>query len=112
MKILDLEDGKKAKRVVIRALMGVPEFEQLGGSLDKLCVFSTKTIREPSSVIKTGARHSYAKYFLFPVSLRRRFKTEEYDFENLKSGTVAYKDEVFIVFGVERKSPADSDKAQ
>lgn len=106
MRILNVEDGKKRKGIIIKAIIGVPEFEQLAGNLDNLCVFATKTVTEPSSAIKTGARHSFAKYLLFPVKLRRRFKASDFDFEKIICGTVEYKDTLYVVYGVEKKAPS------
>lgn len=110
MQILKIEDGKRPKAVKIHAVLGAPEYEQLLGSLDNLCVFATKTITEKSSVVKTGARHSFAKYALIPVALRRKIKAEEYDFENMKCGAVRYKDAVYLIFGVGRKDATGNEK--
>ena len=104
MRILTFRDSRKPKGIEISALMGVPEFAQLAGNIENLCVFATKTITEPSSVIKTGARHSYAKYLLFPVKLRRLFKGTDFEFEKIVCGTVEYKDALYVVFGVRRKA--------
>lgn len=103
MKILRIDDGKRPTAVEIHAILGAPEFEQLLGSLDNLCVFATKTITERSSAIKTGARHSFAKYLLLPVSVRRKIKADEYDFENIRCGTVRHRDTVYVVYGIGRK---------
>lgn len=105
MKILNLEDGNGHKRVVVRAILGGQEFEHLGGALDNLCVFSTKVVCEESSVIKTGAKHSHAKYFLYPVSLRKKVNANDFEFERVTCGTVEYKDSLYIVFAVPRKVP-------
>lgn len=106
MKILQLEDGNGQTRVIVRAVLGGQEFEHLGGALDNLCVFSTKAITEPSSAIMTGAKHSHAKYLLFPASLRRHLKSDDLEFERISCGTVDYKDSVYVVFSVPRKIPA------
>ena len=103
MKILKITNGSKGDAVEIQALLGSAEFDQLIGTLDHICVFATRTITERATAIKTGARHSYAKYLLFPVSLRRRFKTDEYDFEKIKSGTVKYRDKLYVIYEVPRK---------
>lgn len=103
LKILDLKNSRKPNGVEINALLGSSEFKQLMGELDNLCVFATKFVSEHASFTKTGAKHNYAKYFLFPVKLRRQFKLAEYDFEKLVCGTVEYKDRLFVVYGVERK---------
>jgi hypothetical protein len=104
MRILNLENNKKARVIEIKAVLGETEFEQLAGDLDNLCLFSTKRVVEPSTAIKTGARHSYAKYLLFPVSLRRQYKTDDFDFEKLVCGVVKYRDKLFVLFGVPRKN--------
>ena len=103
MKIMDLKNSKKPNGVEINALIGSAEFTQLLGELNNLCVFSIKTISEPASFTKTGARHSYTKYLQFPKKLRRQFKTDEYDFGKLLCGTLEYKDRLFVIYGVPRK---------
>ena len=108
MRIRDLDNGKKNNGVKVNALMGSAEFRQLLGHLDGLCVFATQTIEEAATAIKTGAKHNYAKYFLFPSRIRKRYKAEEFDFQSLKCGTVEYKDKLFVVYGVERKMSAKS----
>jgi hypothetical protein len=106
LKILSVDNGQKSKGVVIRALLGNSEIEHLGGAMDNLCVFSTKTVTEPTTYTKTGAKNSYAKYLLFPSALRRRFKTDGFDFEHLKCGTIEYKENLYVMFEVPRKMPA------
>lgn len=105
MKVLNLKNGARKGNggVEFSGIMGGPEFRQLLGNLDSLCVFATQTITEGASFIKTGARHSYAKYFLFPVKLRRKYRADEYDFEKLLCGTVEYRDRLFVVYGVPKK---------
>ena len=107
MKILDLKNGaKKGNGVEFNGIMGGAEFRQLLGHLDSLCVFATQTITEEASFIKTGARHSYAKYFLFPVKLRRQYRADDYDFGKLLCGTVEFRDKLFVVYGVPKKGVA------
>ena len=103
MRILKLEENKKNNGVIIKALLGTGEFTQLGGHLKNLVLFAVKTIDEPTKAIKTGARHSYARYFLLPICIRKRFKTDTHDFENIKCGAVEYKDGLFVVFRLPRK---------
>ena len=79
------------------------DFEHLLGKLDHLCVFSRRTIAERATFIKTGVRHSFAKYLLFPVALRRQFRTEEYDFGKLMCGTLRFQEKLYIIYGVPRK---------
>ena len=109
MKILSLEESGQPGSVVIKSTMGVPEFEQLIGRLDNLCVFATKTVNEPASFTKTGARHSWAKYLLFPVTLRRRFRTDHFDFEKLTCSTVLYKDGLYVIYKVPGKMAVESE---
>ena len=108
LRIVKVENSKKPHGVEIRALMGVPEFEQLHGSLHDLCVFATKTLGERATAVKTGARHSWIKYLLLPVRLRRQFKTDEFDFENIECGVARYRDTLYVIYGVKRNVPADS----
>ena len=103
MKILRLENSRKPNGIVITALFGNAEFKQLVGDLSNLCVFARSTIGEPASVIKTGARHSYAKYLLFPVKLRRQFKTEEFDFKKIACGSLRYRDKLYEIYEVPKK---------
>ena len=103
MKIIDVSNGSRPDTVVIVGLVGGAEFRQLAGNLTSICLCATKTIVEKSSIIKTGARHSHAKYFLFPATLRRRFKTEEFNFEKIVCGSVRYRDKLYIIYEVPRK---------
>lgn len=103
MRILNLEDTKKRDGVIIKALLGTSEFRQLSGYLDNLAVFSTKMIECQTKAIRTGAHHNFARYLLCPVSIRRTFKTDTHDFENIKCGAVEYKDTLFIIYSVRRK---------
>lgn len=103
MRIISLEDGHRPHGMEIRAAVSNIEFRQLDGNLDNLCVFATRTISEPSSAIKTGARHNYAKYLLLPVRLRRQFRTDSYDFDELRCGAMTYKDKLFVIFAIPRK---------
>ncbi len=103
MKILSLKNSRQPRAVEIKAILGDTEFEQLAGNLKSLCVFATLNIKEPANAIKTGARHSYAKYLLFPVSLRREFKTDTFNFDELECGAIHYKDKLYVIYGVPRK---------
>jgi len=101
--ILHLEQSQQPNSVEVKARMEGSEFEQLLGNLDGLRVFASKTITEPASVVQTGARHSYAKYLLFPVKLRRQFQTDEYDFEKLRCGALRYRERLYVIYEVGRK---------
>src|SRR5258706_14328599 len=102
MKIVALEENKKPHGVEVKALLGDTEFQQLLGHLDNLAVFATETIDEPATAILTGARHSAARYLLFPVTLRRQFKTDDYDFEKLSCGVMKYRDMLYVIYGLPR----------
>ena len=105
MRILNLENSKKPRGIEIKALISDTEFSQLISNLDHLCIFATKTIIERATVIKTGARHSFAKYLLLPVRLRKQYKTDKFDFENVSCGVVKYCDKLYVIYGVPRKVP-------
>jgi hypothetical protein len=104
LRILYLQASKKPRGIEMRALLSDTEFGQLLSQLDNLCVFATQTITEPATAIKTGARHSYAKYLLLPVKLRRKFKTDEFDFERITAGAVKYRDKLYVIYGIPRKN--------
>ena len=103
VRILRLENSKKPNGIVITALLGDAEFKQLVGDLDNLCVFARKTIGERATAIKTGAKHSYAKYLLFPVKLRRQFKADEFDFQKIGCGSLKYRDKLYVIYEVPKK---------
>ena len=100
MRILTIKNSDRPHGFEIHSLLGKSEFEQLQGQLARLCVFATSTITEPATSIKTGARHSYAKYLLLPVKLRRQHKTSDYNFNGLRCGTVNYRDALYIIYRV------------
>lgn len=79
------------------------EFKQLEGELNILATFSPDAIREPARANKTGARHSSANWLLFPVTLRRRFKASNYDFDHITCGTLNFRDNLFVVYKVPKK---------
>lgn len=112
MKILTLEENNRPHSVEIKAVMGDTEFQQLLGRLDNLAVFATETINAPAAAIKTGARHSYAKYLLFPVKLRREFRTDGYDFDKLDCGVVRYRDKLYVIYGVDVKQTVKESKPE
>ena len=103
MRIVKVKNSDKPNAVEIKALMGDAEYQQLIGHLQELCVFATRTIAERATCIKTGARHSFAKYLLFPVKLRRAFKTDEFDFDKIVCGTVKYREKLYVVYEVPRR---------
>ena len=102
MRLLRL-DAKESDGVIVRAYMDDKEFKQLSGDIKNLITFSAETITEPTRAIKTGARHNHARYLLLPVKLRRAFKTETHDFENIKCNYIENGSKVYVIFGLERK---------
>ena len=74
MIIINLQKSTKSRGIEIRALLSDIEFEHLLGNLKELCIFATKTIAEPATTIKTGVRHSHAKYLLFPSAVRGKLR--------------------------------------
>lgn len=87
----------------ITAKMNQDEFIELHGCLNRLCVVNASAIKTPCSVIKTGARHSCAKYFLFPAPLRRRFKTDEFDYNEIRCGTMECDNVLLVVYRIPRR---------
>ena len=102
MKIVSVENGSSHHAIVIKAILGSQEFAQLQGNIQDICVFATHTIDERATFIKTGARHSHAKFLLLPAVLRRKLPIDTYDFQRLTCGIVHYKDELFVVYRVPR----------
>ena len=104
MRILNLENSKKPRGIEIKALMSDTEFGQLLSNLDHLCVFATNTVDKPAKAIKTGARHSAAKWLLVPIALRRQYKTSEFDFDDVTCSAVRYRDKLYVIYGVPKKA--------
>ncbi len=103
MRILKIENSRKPDAVEITALLGIKELQQLLGELSEICVFFTGSITAKTSITMTGARHTHAKYFLFPAKLRREFKADEFDFSKVTCGAVRYREKLFVIYGVPRK---------
>jgi hypothetical protein len=111
LKIVSVENGSNHHAITIKAILGTHEFTQLQGNIQDICVFATHTIDVHASFIKTGARHSHAKFLLLPAALRRKLPINAYDFRKMTCGIVHYKEELFIVYRVPRVSrvaPASS----
>lgn len=83
--------------------VGEAEFKQLQGNIRNICMLAIDTVTESVKVTRTGAPHSYAKWFLLPVKMRARYKTDEYDFEKVRCGCVEYKEKLFFVYLVGKK---------
>lgn len=103
MKILKLEESKGQDGVIVKAWLDKNEFQRLNGYLDKLVVFSAKAIDESSKAIKTGARNSYARYFLLPVQIRKRFKTDTHDFEHIMCGALECNECLYVIYCIGKK---------
>ena len=103
LKILNLRQSPAPDVVEIDARMDVAEFKQLGGELDNLCIFAVKAITNQASAIQTGARHQFASYLLFPIKLRRQFKTDEFDFRKVTCGAFTRRNKLYVVYEVPQK---------
>ena len=103
LRILNFEQQKNTGGVKVTAMMSMPEFQHLVKNLDKIGTFDKSTVIEPASTVKTGAKHSYAKYLLFPVKLRRQFQTDSFDFDKLACGALAQEDTLYVIYRVPRK---------
>ena len=103
MKIKESKLGDN-KKVEIKAELSTSEYEQLYGYLDNLHVFESEVLTEHSSVIKTGARDRRVHYFLFPSHLRKRFPTDDFDFEKLTCGTLFNKANLYVIYKVPLKN--------
>lgn len=100
MLITNVKNGAKRHLIEITAVLGDTEFEQLGGQLKGICVFSPVRISERASYTLTGARHATTKYLLLPKTLRREFRPGDFDFEKLQCGFIKYLDRIFIIYSV------------
>lgn len=103
LKILNLRKSPASDVVDIDGRMEGEEFKQLGGELDNLRLFASTLITEAASVIQTGAKHQFATYLLFPIKLRRRYKTDDFDFRKAKCGTFTNRDKLYVVYEVPSK---------
>ena len=114
MRILRLENCDKESGVILRVQVGEPEFPQLQGCLSNICLVGLNTGKEPIKVTKTGAKRSYAKWFLVPVKMRVQYNTEEFDCENTQLGCVEYSDKVLFLYvvGKRRLGEVKSSKSQ
>lgn len=103
IKILEFNQKGSSNSILLKVLAGEPEFRQLLGYTDHICMFATHTVDEPVKITKTGARHSFAKWFLLPAKLRVEFGADEYDFNSAKAGAIRYKEGLFFIYRVDRK---------
>lgn len=103
MKIMSLQNSDNTDGVLVRAHLHGQEFRQLNGYLENLVLFHTLSVDEPTRTIKTGARHSFARYLLLPVKLRKAFKAETHDLEDIRCGAVENGDRLFVVYSIRKK---------
>ena len=103
IKILEFNQKSSSNSILLKVLAGEPEFRQLLGYTAHICMFATHTVDEPVKITKTGARHSFAKWFLLPAKLRVEFGADEYDFNSAKAGAIRYKEGLFFIYRVDRK---------
>lgn len=87
----------------VTAALEKGEFKQLGGDLEDLRLFSVGSVCVESSIVKTGARNSHAKYFLFPACLRRTLEASRYEMTRVYCGTVEQGGDLYVIFGVPGK---------
>ena len=100
MRILQIQTSRQPGGLDIKGLLGNAEYEQLRGQLLDLRVFSRGMLTEPASVVKTGAKHSLAKYLLFPVTLRRQFKADRFDFGQIRCGAIRHRETIYVIYEI------------
>lgn len=100
MKLLDFSISDD-KWVLLRMKSSKEEYKQLRGNINDLCMFAVEAIAEPTKAIKTGARHSAAKWLLLPVCLRAKYKGLDYNC--VRVNCIEYGDMVFFVYALKRK---------
>lgn len=98
MKILNVTKAEAPGELVVRTMMREEEFRSLMGHLDDLIVLAPKTITEPSSITRTGAKHNRAKWLLVPKNVRRQFKCEDFDCDRILCGLSAASTVLCIAF--------------
>ena len=103
MKILELNQKNGNNSIILKVVSGELEFRHLQGYIDQICMFATQTIKHPTKITKTGARHNFAKWFLLPAKLRTQLDADEYNFDDIKAGFVEYKDSIFFIYRVNKK---------
>jgi hypothetical protein len=104
IKITSIRNTGNGGSMEITALLGPSEFKQLRGFLANICVFPTEMETMPASFTKTGSRHNNAKWLLLPRQIRKQLTLDEFDFSELRCASVSYRDMIFVVYGVPKKS--------
>lgn len=103
MRIRVLQQGKELGTLEIHGQLTEQEYLELRGRLQDLRLFAAESVSEPASCVKTGARHSFAKYLLFPVGLRRKWRADDYDFGKLRCGALPHGETLFVIYSVPLK---------
>ena len=103
IRVVDFQSNDPKKFVQIRAYLEPHEFKLLQGNYEHLSIFTKELITEFASIIKTGANHSCAKYFLYPSTLRKQYQTNHYDFSRLRCGTIEYPNCIYVIYHVPQK---------
>ena len=57
----------------------------------------------PTKAVKTGARHTYARYLLLPATLKRSFQTESRDFDDIKCGIIEFRNGLDVILSLARE---------
>lgn len=102
MRILRVTTREDAVRIL--ADLRHEEFRKLRGHLSGLHVVATQRIRHPASAIRTGKRGTWAKWLLLPVSLRRRYRTSEYNFDSLRCYGQEHRAVLIFSYAIPRKN--------
>ena len=100
MRIQRIQLSKKPGGLDIKALLGTAEYRQLQGRFLDLRIFSRSSLTLSASVVKTGSKHSYTKYLLFPVALRRKFRTDACNFDRVRCGVIRHKDSLYAIYEI------------
>ncbi len=90
--------------VEIQAVLAEAEYLQLAGHLQDLYVFARPLVNNPTSLILTGARHSHAKYLLFPKNLRRRCRMNHFDPTELSCGLLSAAGRLYVIYNLPGKT--------
>ena len=104
MIIRTLKQSEEPGHLELTGLLTEEEYAELNGHLNDLRIFSDRLVTESANTIRSGARHSFAKYLLFPVTLRRRWRTDKHDFERLRCGTFCHRGMLYVIYAIPAKS--------
>lgn len=111
MRIVNVNNDRVPEGIDIHADISPEEFEQLGGELEDLKVFARQTLEDPASIIRTGAKNTYAKYLLVPSRLRKEHPTTRYDFDRVRCGLLKDEEWLYVIYAVPRKGAKAKKKA-